>query len=729
MAAGEKIGSIYFDLDLDDKKFKSGLNSAGKGTKTLGDRMKAAEKGSFALLASVTALTVGAIAFGVKSVQAFNVQAAAEAKLIQLHQKNTGATEAQTKSLMDLASEVQNYGVIGDEAIISGQAQLSTFKLSTDAIKSLTPAMTDMVAQQKGVNATGDDFVNIGNLIGKVMEGNIGALGRYGVSFNEASEEILRNGSETEKAAELAKVLEANYGGVNKALRDTPEGKMQALKNRFGDLQEGLGGLIVKGLDPLMNKFDGFMTKIEDAGGFMEYFGSMIKDNQDKIAMIAGAIMVGLVPALYAMAAGMWATFAPLIPFLAVGAALGLLLKVLADRLGGWGKLWEATKKVISPIIGVIKTVIGVLSGIVGWFQQTEIAMWALGGVVIALLIPAVISMIVGLWGVVTGLGAIAVAAIAAALPFLPLILLGAAIGAIAFLIIKNWETLKQWFATAWQFIKNVFAGFINWVKSNWPLLLAIITGPIGMAVFMIVKHWETIKAAFGAALNFIKMIFGAVVGWIVGRINNIKNNFIWAFNLIRSVVSAVGNAIASPFINAFNFIRRAIDTVISKFREITGSVGRALSGVGEGIMSPFRKAFDWIKEKAQWAKDQLNKINPFHRSSPSLVDYIERGSNRIVGLYDNMFNDIAGMSQNARGTLTGTAQTLANATGGLNTGASIAQPPINVTIAPQGIVARSRSEFRDIIADGIEAVNEDLTARGVSPIGDGKVHGSSNAK
>jgi hypothetical protein len=60
------------------------------------------------------------------------------------------------------------------------------------------------------------------------------------------------------------------------------------------------------------------------------------------------------------------------------------------------------------------------------------------------------------------------------------------------------------------------------------------------------------------------------------------------------------------------------------------------------------------------------------------------------------------------------------------NPNGAIAQAPINVTLEQSGIVARSRSEFRDIIADGLEAVNEDLRARGYEEIGGGKVKGQS---
>jgi len=43
------------------------------------------------------------------------------------------------------------------------------------------------------------------------------------------------------------------------------------------------------------------------------------------------------------------------------------------------------------------------------------------------------------------------------------------------------------------------------------------------------------------------------------------------------------------------------------------------------------------------------------------------------------------------------------------------------------GIVAQSRSAWRDIVSDGIEAVNEDLRARGFQEIGGGNISGASN--
>jgi hypothetical protein len=59
--------------------------------------------------------------------------------------------------------------------------------------------------------------------------------------------------------------------------------------------------------------------------------------------------------------------------------------------------------------------------------------------------------------------------------------------------------------------VVNAAKAVFNWVKANWPLLLAILTGPIGLAVLAIVRNWDNIKAAVSA-----------VKDWIVGRWNDV---------------------------------------------------------------------------------------------------------------------------------------------------------------------------------------------------------------
>lgn len=170
---------------------------------------------------------------------------------------NQKAVKKATKELIAHAGALQKVGVIGDEVTIAGQSQMATFQLQTSSIKTLSVGMLDMLAKNKGLNATQQDATNIANLMGKVMTGQVSALSRYGVTLTGAQKKVLKLGTEQERAAMLAKVLEENYGGANSALRNTPQGIIQSLNMTWGDMKENIGKKVL----PKIAEFSGYIQK------------------------------------------------------------------------------------------------------------------------------------------------------------------------------------------------------------------------------------------------------------------------------------------------------------------------------------------------------------------------------------------------------------------------------------------------------------------------------------
>ncbi len=236
------------------KKSNNAVERSAKGA------FRAQSKGAEMATRGVSGLTkkvlgLGAAYFGFKAIKDFyrdsielsKEQTRVETNLFAVMQNNRKllgdptAIKSGVEMLKAYASEVQNIGVIGDEVIISGQQQLATFQLLPSSIRTLSMGLGDLVAQQRGLEASTGDAMGIANLLGKVMEGQVGALSRVGISFSDAQKKILKFGTEEEKAAALAQVLKDNVGGVNAALRQTDPGKIQAANNSFGDMQEVVG--------------------------------------------------------------------------------------------------------------------------------------------------------------------------------------------------------------------------------------------------------------------------------------------------------------------------------------------------------------------------------------------------------------------------------------------------------------------------------------------------------
>lgn len=62
---------------------------------------------------------------------------------------------------------------------------------------------------------------------------------------------------------------------------------------------------------------------------------------------------------------------------------------------------------------------------------------------------------------------------------------------------------------------RNAIQSVFGWIRDNWPLLLGILTGPIGFAVYMIIKHFDTVKSAGKSTINFIIGLFNAGIDLI----------------------------------------------------------------------------------------------------------------------------------------------------------------------------------------------------------------------
>lgn len=172
---------------------------------------------------------------------AYRAQVEVERQLEQVMRNTMDARDEDIQSIKDFCSAQQQIGVIGDEVQLAGAQELATYLELKSSLKGLIPVMNDMLAQQYGYNATQENAAQIATMLGKVMEGQTGALSRYGYKFDEAQEKILKYGSEADRVATLVDVVSSSVGGMNKQLAQTPTGHMKQLENYLGDVKEQIG--------------------------------------------------------------------------------------------------------------------------------------------------------------------------------------------------------------------------------------------------------------------------------------------------------------------------------------------------------------------------------------------------------------------------------------------------------------------------------------------------------
>lgn len=187
----------------------------------------------------------------------------AETKLTEVMGAMQGAGTSQVNMMKNLASEISGYGVVGKTALINGAQQASTYFHQTDAVKTLLPKMADLAVQMHGVNVTSEDMVNIGNMTGKVMTGQVGALRRAGISFTDYQEKVMKNGTEMEKANMLAQVIEQNVGKMNEAMAKTPEGVMARNRKDFEGVKTVIGQQVQPAIVHMFNAIHNNLPTIQ----------------------------------------------------------------------------------------------------------------------------------------------------------------------------------------------------------------------------------------------------------------------------------------------------------------------------------------------------------------------------------------------------------------------------------------------------------------------------------
>ncbi len=254
MSSKQSDVTLKFKTIVEGKEQLGELSMSAKELeKAMASTMKVAEELKKPIInLAATCTVIDSVSDTLRSLQsavkdltgAYAVQREAETKLETVMRQRMGATDEQIASVKSLCSAQQQLGVIGDEVQLQGAQQMATFLKEKSSLDVLIPAMNNLVAQQKGLNATGQDAVNVGNLMGKAMQGQTSALRRVGITFDAAQEEVMKYGTESERAAMLAEIITQNVGEMNAALAQTDAGKSKQTANWLGDIKEQAGALV-----------------------------------------------------------------------------------------------------------------------------------------------------------------------------------------------------------------------------------------------------------------------------------------------------------------------------------------------------------------------------------------------------------------------------------------------------------------------------------------------------
>lgn len=481
-----------------------------------------------------------------------------------------GYKEAQA-ALNDYAAGLSKVGVVGKGVILNGMQQLATFQLNEQQISMLSDGMADLLVQQKGLNATGEDAVGIANMIGKAMGGNASALSRVGITMSETEAEMIKNGDAMQRASVIANVLKNNVGGVNKAMAETDIGKQKKAQMQYGAMAKDLGMLLL----PIKTKFIGVFAEIlpivrTKMKGIFEQVASVMDGMTTWFAANGDALANGLSKALE----------------IAV-----MAFKALGEAVAFFGKYADYIIPILSGIVAGF-VAFNVITKVVTWFKLIKTAMQG------------------------AQVGMAAFNAVMAANPIVLVAIGIAALVALIVALVMHWDEVKTAVISFGQYCGAVIEKVKQWFVDLGLAIEQYVSNAIESVIQWFVDLGTAITTAVSDAINWFASLGQAISDAIMTGINAV-------FGFVNIMYEAAAEAV-NGFIEQFSGV---VDGIAQIFQGITDFITGVFTGNWDqaisGLVGIFTGYFETIKsiadiilgsisEKISTIGDGLSKVKNF---------------------------------------------------------------------------------------------------------------------
>jgi hypothetical protein len=399
-----------------DSLRKLGTTAQGESAKAAGalGRLKGAAGGmKDKLLGPLKGLgpALGAasvVAFGKQSVAAFQDAEKASNALEQSFAKYPKLGDSSAGAITKIAGAIAGKTAAEDDSIVSGAAALSQFGLTGKQVEDTLPLLVDYARR------TGKDIPGAAKVLGKAFLGKTAGLKAVGVNLKST-------GDAQKDYANVTEALRAQVGGFAEGEMSTTSAKLENLKNRFGNVQEIVGGKLVGAFDFLarnMAVIGPILAVI--TGAFLAY----------KIATAAAALINLVFGSSLTIAAG---------PVLLIGAAIALVVVAFIK--------WR------DEIMGAIKFVAGFFVAAFGKIRDFLAGVWR-----------AIFGGARAVWNGIT-------AYFRTVLAIYKAIFLGAW-NAIKAVVLGAWHAIRDTAKAVWNgivaFFRGALSAFANFFSTRW---------------------------------------------------------------------------------------------------------------------------------------------------------------------------------------------------------------------------------------------------------------------
>jgi phage-related protein len=445
------------------------------------------------------------------------------------------------------------------------------------AVRPMLPFITGVVKQIGGfVQSIGPELSSMFKAVGPMLQPLVSGLEGLVKGVLPGLSAILKAAMPAVQAfAQVLAGLGKNLGGLFSALAPAVTAGASAMKSLFG----ALGPLL-----PMIGQVAGIFAKMlapamAQVSAAFRALGPVVRVVAEVVAEFAKAFLGNLAGGLKAIA-GLVSAVAP--AFTTLAKALGQVFNLMNNRgvfndiedaieglVGPLGKLISA---LVAGLVPVLPQLVGLLGEVASVFQAGLVS--AVSSMVNAVtpLVPVLAQMAVAFTKIMSSglqalapllvklapyilaivgavkLWSIAQAALDLVMSANPLILIGIAIVGLVGLVVelvKHWNDLANVAKTVFAAVKNAVATALDWIKEHWPLLLAILLGPIALAALEIKEHWTQISNGAKDLVHDVTSWFGKLPGLILHALGDLGHLLYNAGKaIIQGLIDGIGSMI-----------------------------------------------------------------------------------------------------------------------------------------------------------------------------------------
>lgn len=428
-----------------------------------------------------------------------------------LYDKSAESLDAAQKQLNEYASKWGQVGVISAGTIRAGYQELNKWNVPVDKVEGLSEALTNLVAGKFGINATAEDAQLASQAIGRAFNGDVAGLTKMKIPLTEAQKEIIKNGTEAERLAAINEVVNGTFSKQNEILANTPDGQLKRMKNQQAALMATIG----KGLLPMQKAFIDMVSTI------MPIVAPVI---QDIFNTFSGAFT--------------W------------------IAQVITENK-------ETIKTNLTEGMNVVRSVLSTVGGVIKWCTEN------LGS-----LVPVLKVIVAGFF---------AFNVIAGVIPIL--------------------VPIFNAFMTVIKVVR-----LLSMLMMANPILIAITAIAIGL--YLLIDNWETVKevalSVWDAISSYAAELWNSLVSGCMEFVNGVIKVITPIYNRFMEIMSPILDGVKQIFSGIIDFI---VGVFTGNWDMAFSGLVKIFSGYFGIIKSVAESVLGWVQDKLQWAGEKIDAI------------------------------------------------------------------------------------------------------------------------